>query len=222
MSKLTWDQVGERLYETGVEQGAIYPMTTSGTYGIGEAWNGLTAVTESPSGAEPTALYAHDKKYVELTSAEEFGGTIEAYTYPKGFAACNGEADVVAGLRLSQQSRKPFGLVYKTLIGNDTEGTKHGYKLNIVYGAKVSPSEQANNTVNDSPEAKTMSWEFTTTPVEVAGFDPTAHLIIDSTEVEKTKLEALEAILYGADEVDPRLPLPSEIVTLLKTDQVSG
>ena len=222
MSKLTWDQVGERLYETGVEQGAIYPMTTSGTYGTGEAWNGLTAVTESPSGAEPTALYANDRKYVELTSAEEFGGTIEAYTYPKGFAACNGEIDVVAGLRLSQQSRKPFGLVYKTLIGNDTEGTKHGYKLNIVYGAKVSPSEQANNTVNDSPEAKTMSWEFTTTPVEVAGFDPTAHLVIDSTEVEKTKLEALEAILYGANETDPRLPLPSEIVTLLKTDQVSG
>ena len=222
MSKLVWDQTGDRLYETGVEQRAIYPLTTSGTYGAGEAWNGLTAVTESPSGAEPTALYANDKKYVELTSAEEFGGTIEAYTYPKGFAACNGEIDVVAGLRLSQQSRKPFGLVYKTLIGNDTEGTKHGYKLNIVYGAKVSPSEQANNTVNDSPEAKTMSWEFTTTPVEVAGFDPTAHLIIDSTEVEKTKLEALEAILYGADEVDPRLPLPSEIVTLLKTDQVSG
>lgn len=222
MPKLTWDQVGERLYETGVEQGAIYPMTTSGTYGNGEAWNGLTAVTESPSGAEPTALYANDKKYVELTSAEEFGGTIEAYTYPKGFAACNGEADVVTGLRLSQQSRKPFGLVYKTLIGNDTEGTKHGYKLNIVYGAKVSPSEQANNTVNDSPEAKTMSWEFTTTPVEVKGFDPTAHLIIDSTEVEKTKLEALEAILYGTEEAEPRLPLPSEIVTLLKTDQVSG
>lgn len=222
MSKLTWDQVGERLYETGVEQGAIYPMATSGTYGTGEAWNGLTAVTESPSGAEPTALYANDKKYVELTSAEEFGGTIEAYTYPKGFAACNGEADVVDGLRLSQQSRKPFGLVYKTLIGNDTEGTKHGYKLNIVYGAKVSPSEQANNTVNDSPEAKTMSWEFTTTPVEVEGFDPTAHLIIDSTEVEKTKLEALEAILYGSEEAEPRLPLPSEIVTLLKTDQVSG
>lgn len=222
MSKLTWDQVGERLYETGVEQGAIYPMTTSGTYGAGEAWNGLTAVTESPSGAEPTALYANDKKYVELTSAEEFGGTIEAYTYPKGFAACNGEVDVVAGLRLSQQSRKPFGLVYKTLIGNDTEGTKHGYKLHIVYGAKVSPSEQANNTVNDSPEAKTMSWEFTTTPVEVAGFDPTAHLVIDSTEAEKTKLEALEAILYGADDADPRLPLPSEIVTLLKTDQAAG
>lgn len=222
MSKLTWDQVGERLYETGVEQGAIYPMATSGTYGTGEAWNGLTAVTESPSGAEPTALYANDKKYVELTSAEEFGGTIEAYTYPKGFAACNGEADVVAGLRLSQQSRKAFGLVYKTLIGNDTEGTKHGYKLNIVYGAKVSPAEQANNTVNDSPEAKTMSWEFTTTPVEVAGFDPTAHLIIDSTEVEKPKLEALEAILYGGDDADPRLPLPSEIVTLLKTNQAAG
>lgn len=222
MSKLTWDQVGERLYETGVEQGAIYPMATSGTYGTGEAWNGLTAVTESPSGAEPTALYANDKKYVELTSAEEFGGTIEAYTYPKGFAACNGEADVVAGLRLSQQSRKAFGLVYKTLIGNDTEGTKHGYKLNIVYGAKVSPAEQANNTVNDSPEAKTMSWEFTTTPVEVAGFDPTAHLIIDSTEVEKAKLEALEAILYGGDDADPRLPLPSEIVTLLKQNQAAG
>lgn len=222
MSKLVWDQIGERLYETGVEQAAIYPIATNGSYGAGAAWNGLTAVTESPSGAEPTALYANDKKYVELTSAEEFGGTIEAYTYPDEFSECNGEKDLVPGVKVTQQTRKPFGLVYKSLIGNDTEGTKHGYKLHFVYGAKVSPSEKANNTVNDSPEANTMSWEFTTTPVEVAGCDPTAHLYIDSTTVDKDKLAALEAIVYGSEEAEPKLPLPDEIAAIFGETQAEG
>ena len=228
MSKLKWDQTGEKLYETGVEQGAIYPMASSGAYDKGAAWNGLTAVTESPSGAEATALYANDKKYLELMSTEEFGGTIEAYTYPDEFAECNGEKELAPGVNISQQTRKAFGMVYKSLIGNDTEGTKHGYKLHIVYGAKVSPSEKANNTINDSPEAVTMSWEFTTTPVEVTGCDPTSHLIIDSTKIEAKKLAALEAILYGTDTgegkeaTEPRLPLPDEIATLMKTAEAAG
>lgn len=214
MSKLVWDQIGERLYETGVEQAAIYPMEGN-TYGTGAAWNGLTAVTESPSGAEPSPLYANNKKYVELMSAEEFGGSIEAYTYPAEFAECNGEKTIAKGLRIGQQARKLFGLVYKSLIGNDTEGTKYGYKLHIVYNARVSPSEKANNTINDSPEAATMSWEFTTTPVEVAGQDPTSHLIIDSTEADPAKLAELEAMLYGSEDKEPTLPMPDAIVTLL-------
>lgn len=222
MSKLVWDQVGERTYETGVEQAAIFPVAAGGAYGNGAAWNGLTAVTESPSGAEPTALYANNKKYVELMSAEEFGGTIEAYTYPDEFAACNGEADLVKGVKLSQQTRKLFGMVYKTLIGNDTEGTKHGYKLNIVYNARVSPSEKANNSVNDSPEASTLSWEFTTTPVDIAGFDPTSKITIDSTEVDAEKLKALEAIIYGSEDAEPRLPLPDEIATVMGDEEAAG
>ena len=214
MSKLVWDQTGERLYETGVEQAAIYPLAEGGAFGAGAAWNGLIGVTESPSGAEPSPLYANDKKYAELTSAEEFGGTIEAYMYPDEFAECNGEKALVPGVNLTQQTRKPFGLVYKNLIGNDTVGTKYGYKLHIVYNAKVAPSENANNTVNESPEAKTMSWEFSTTPVEVEGYDPTAHIVINSTTVDADKLKALEAILYGSEEAEPRLPLPSELVTI--------
>lgn len=214
MAKLVWDQIGERLYETGVEQAAIYPMTGS-TYGAGAAWNGLTAITESPSGAEPSPLYANDKKYVELMSKEEFGGTIEAYTYPDEFAECNGEKSIAQGLKIGQQTRKLFGLVYKSLIGNDTEGTKYGYKLHIVYNARVSPSEKSNNTVNDSPEAATMSWTFSTTPVEIEGYDPTSHLIIDSTEADPEKLKALEAILYGSESEDAKLPMPNEIMTTL-------
>lgn len=217
MSKLVWDQLGERTYETGVEMGAIYPIV-SGAYSAGAAWNGLTAVTESPSGAEPTALYANNKKYVELMSKEEFGGTIEAYTYPDEFAACNGEGKLVAGIKITQQTRVPFGLVYKTLIGNDTEGTKHGYKLHIVYNCRVSPSEKANNTVNDSPEANTMSWEFTTTPVDVAGFDPTSHIVIDSRDIDAEKLKAIEAILYGSDDTEARILEPSEIIELMGED----
>lgn len=221
MSKLLWDQDGARLYETGVEQAAIYPMT-SGAYGAGEAWNGLISVTESPSGAEPTALYANDTKYGELTSAEELGGTIEAYTYPAGFAACNGEAQVVPGMIIAQQTRTPFGLVYKSLIGNDTEGTKHGYRLNIIYGAKAAPTEQANTSINDSPEAKTMSWEFTTTPVAIPGFANASKLAFDSTTADAEKLAALEAILYGSEDTEARLPMPAEIITLMKGDGTEG
>lgn len=217
MAKLVWDQVGERTYKTGVEQAAIYPMGEGGVYGQGEAWNGLTSVTESPSGAEPTALYANDKKYVELMSAEEFGGTIEAYTYPDGFAACNGQAEVVSGLKLTQQTRKPFAMVYKTLLGNDTEGTKHGYELHVVYNARVKPSETANSTVNDSPEAATMSWEFTTTPVEIEGYDPTAHIVLDSTAIDPEKLKAVEDKLYGTVEAEPTLLMPDALITLVKT-----
>lgn len=213
--KLVWDQTGEKLYETGVEQAAMYKMEADGTYGKGEAWNGLTSVNESPSGAEPTALYANDKKYLELRSAEEFGGTIEAYTYPEGFNECNGAVSVVKGVRLTQQVRKAFGLVYKSLIGNDTEGTKHGYNLNIVYNAVASPSEKSNTSISDSPEAATLSWEFSTTPISIAGYDPCAHIVINSTEVDAEKLAALEAILYGSETEEPRLVLPDELLTLV-------
>lgn len=219
MSKLIWDAVGERQYETGVEQAAIFPMAADGNYSTGEAWNGLTAVTESPSGAEATALYANNKKYGELTSAEEFGGTIEAYMYPDGFAECNGEKELTTGVILSQQTRKAFGLVYKTLIGNDVVGTKFGYKLHFVYNAKAKPSEKANNTVNDSPEAGTMSWEFTTTPVTVTGFDPVAHVVVDSTKVEAEKLKALEEVIYGTESAEARLPLPDEIAGIIDGTQ---
>lgn len=218
MSKLVWDQIGERQYETGVEQAAIYPMTSSGTFGTGAAWNGLTAVTESPSGAESTALYANNKKYGELTSAEDFGGTIEAYMYPDEFAECNGEKELVAGVKIGQQTRKAFGLVYKTLIGNDVEGTKFGYKLHFVYNAKAKPSEKANNTVNDSPEAGTMSWEFTTTPVSVEGFDPAAHIVVDSTKVDAAKLKTLEEMVYGTESAESKMPMPNEIADTLGDD----
>lgn len=212
--KMVWDQIDKKVYETGVEQGAVYPMV-DGAYPAGAAWNGLISVTESPSGAEPTALWANNKKYMELMSNEEFGGTIEAYTYPDEFAACDGSANLVAGVKLRQQPRKTFGLVYKTLIGNEDEGTAYGYKLHLVYGAKASPSERANTTVNDSPEALTMSWEFSTTPVEVEGFKPTSHIEIDSTVADEAKLKALEDILYGTESTAGRLPLPAEVKTLM-------
>lgn len=215
MSVLTWDQTGERLYETGVKKGVLY-VQTSGTYPAGVAWNGLTAVTESPSGAEATALYADDIKYLELISKEEFGGTIEAYTYPDEFAACDGSAALVEGVMLGQQSRSAFGLCYRTTIGNDSEGEAHGYKLHLVYGCKASPSEKAYATINDSPEAITFSWEFTTTPVDVTGFQPTSHIEIDSTKADETCLAALEKVLYGSADGDgPRLPLPDEVKTLM-------
>lgn len=217
MAKMVWDQLGERLFETGVEQVAIYPMGTDGQYGAGAPWNGITAVNESPSGAESTPLYANDKKYGELTSAEEFGGTIEAYMYPDEFGECNGEKEVVPGFTIGQQTRKPFCLVYKTLIGNDTEGIKHGYKLNVVYNAKVTPSEKTNNTVNDSPEAGTMSWEFTTTPVEIEGYDASAKLTFNSTTIDASKLEQLEAKLYGSESEEAAILMPDEIITLIGT-----
>lgn len=215
MSKIVWDQTGERLYETGVKKGVLYPMATGGTYPKGVAWNGLTAVTESPSGAEATPLYADDIKYLTLMSVEEFGGTIEAYTYPKEFEECDGSAELTTGVTIGQQPRKSFGFSYVTTIGNDVDSNKHGYKLHLVYGALASPSEKAYSTINDSPEAITFSWEFTTTPVAVAGFEPTACITIDSTKVEAQKLTALEKKLYGDTETEPTLPLPNEVATLL-------
>ena len=221
MSKLVWDQTGERYYETGVKMGVLYPQSASGTYPKGVAWNGLTAVTESPSGAEATPLYADDIKYLNLYSAEEFGATIEAYTYPDEFAECDGSAEVATGVTIGQQKRKAFGLCYRTTIGNDTDGNDHGYKIHIIYGAMASPSEKAYATINDSPEAITFSWEVTTTPISVSGFKPTASVTIDSTKVDGTKLKQLEAILYGdngsSSAGEARLPLPDEIVTLIGT-----
>ena len=221
MSKLVWDSTGDRLYETGVKNGVLYPIDEVGTYSKGVAWNGLTAVTESPSGAESNPLYADDIKYLDLRSVEEFGGTIEAYMYPDEFAECDGSAELAAGVKIGQQKRKVFGLCYRTTLGNDVKGDDYGYKLHIVYGAVASPSERGYTTMNYSPEAITMSWEFTTTPVSAKGFRPTAHLEIDSTKANAEKLTALEAILYGADETEARLPLPDEIATLMKV-QAAG
>lgn len=219
MSKLVWDKTGERLYETGVKQGVLYPMDAKGTYPKGVPWNGLTNVTESPSGAEATALYADDIKYLNLMSNEEFGGTIEAYTYPDEFAECDGSASIATGVYIGQQARKTFGFCYRTTIGNDVESNAHGYKLHLVYGALASPSEKAYATINDSPEAITFSWEFSTTPVNVTGFKPTACLTIDSTKVDAEKLAALEKILYGDDTDDTaaRLPLPDEVAQVMGT-----
>lgn len=217
MSKLVWDKTGERLYETGVKQGVLYPQAAGGTYPKGVAWNGLTNITESPSGAEATALYADDIKYLNLVSAEELGGTIEAYTYPDEFAECDGSAALTEGVFIGQQDRKTFGLCYRTTLGNDVDSNGHGYKLHLIYGALAAPSEKAYATINDSPEAITFSWEFKTTPVNVAGHKPTASLTIDSTKVSETKMAALEKVLYGDSdpEAEARLPLPDEVVQIL-------
>lgn len=196
MSKLVWDQTGERLYETGVKNGVLY-IPTNGVYDKGVAWNGLTAVTESPSGAEATALYADDIKYLSLMSTEEFGATVEAYTYPDEFAQCDGSASLAKGASIGQQPRKTFGLSYKTTVGNDVDGNDYGYKLHLIYGALAAPSEKAYSTINDSPEAITFSWEITTTPVNATGYKPTASITIDSTKADTEKLAALEKILYG-------------------------
>lgn len=214
MSKLVWDQTAERLYETGIEQVALYKQK-DGAYPNGVAWNGVTALNLTPSGAEPTPLYANNRKYLTLMSVEELGGTIEAYTYPDEWEECDGSAEAVAGVYIGQQPRATFGLVGKTLIGNDTEGTKHGYKLHLVYGCLASPAEESHPTVNDSPEATTFSWEFTTTPVEIEGYNSTSYLCIDSTKIDAEKLAALEAILYGSDDVEARLPMPAEVLTLV-------
>lgn len=215
MSKLVWDKTGERLYETGVKQGVLYPQAAGGTYPKGVAWNGLTNITESPSGAEATALYADDIKYLNLVSAEELGGTIEAYTYPDEFAECDGSAALTEGVFIGQQDRKTFGLCYRTTLGNDVDSNGHGYKLHLIYGALAAPSEKAYATINDSPEAITFSWEFKTTPVNVAGHKPTASITIDSTKVSETKMAALEKVLYGDNDVEARLPLPDEVVQIL-------
>ena len=217
MSKIVWDAIGEHTFETGVRNGVLYLKGAEGTYNTGVAWNGLTSVSENPEGAEATDLYADDIKYLTLMSAENFKATIEAYTYPPEFEECDGSATIAKGVVIGQQPRKPFGLCYRTAIGNDTDGNEHGYKLHIVYGCQASPSEKQYSTINDSPEAITFSWEVNTTPVNVNGKKPTATLIIDSTKADKAKLTALEAILYGSEQDEPRLPLPDEIATLMTT-----
>lgn len=220
MSKrLVWDAVGERLFETGVKQCVLYPIDKiSGTYNKGVAWNGVTSVSESPSGAEATDLYADDAKYLSLLSAETFGCTVEAYTYPEEFEACDGTAQLTPGVTIGQQARSVFGLCYRTTVGNDVDGNDHGYKLHIIYGCKATPSEKSYSSINDSPEAITFSWTVNTTPVSVEGFKPTASLVIDSTKVDKSKLSKLEDVLYGSESADPRLPLPNEIVTILTAE----
>lgn len=221
-NKIVWDKTSERFYETGVKNVVLYTQT-AGVYNDGCAWNGVTAITESPSGAESTALYADDIKYLNLISNEEFGATIEAYTYPEEFEKCDGTADLVSGVSIGQQKRETFGLSYRTVLGNDTDGNDYGYKLHLIYGCKASPSERAYSTISDSPEANTFSWELSTNPVSVSGFKPTSCVTIDSTKCDKTKLSALEEILYGKDPtqasgndgVAPRLPLPDEVKTLM-------
>lgn len=217
MPKLVWDKTGERLYETGVDHGVLYPVQAGGVYNKGVAWNGLISVTESPSGAEASPIYADNIKYLNLMSAEEFGATIEAYMYPDEFAECDGSAEIANGVSIGQQSRKTFGLCYRTVIGNDVDSNEHGYKLHMIYGALAAPSEKGYQTINDSPEAITFSWELSTTPVNVEGFKPTASLTIDSTKADPIKLAALEKILYGDTnpETEARLPLPDEIATLM-------
>ena len=215
MAKLVWDEVGKRFYETGVSNGVLYPQNASGQYPKGVAWNGLTSISENPSGAEATPLYADNIKYLNLMSTEEFGATVEAYTYPDEFAKCDGSAQVATGVSIGQQPRQAFGLCYRTILGNDVQNNDYGYKIHIIYGCIASPSEKSYSTINDSPEANTFSWEITTTPVAVAGFKPTATIVVDSTKVETSKLKSLEDILYGTESDEARLPLPAEIVTLI-------
>lgn len=224
MSKLVWDNDGERLYETGVDRGVIYPKSALNTYPTGVAWNGLTTVSENPSGAEATALWADNTKYLNLISAEQFGATVEAYMYPDEFMECDGSRELAPGLYAGQQNRKAFGFSYRSLIGNDTEGVDHGYKIHIVYNAMAAPSEVSHSTVNDSPEANTLSWTLSTTPINVTddqgnpvpGIKPTSHLVIDSTKTDATKLAALEDILYGSASETARLPLPAEVISTLE------
>ncbi len=215
--KLQWDLTGERLFETGVNKVVLYPQAADGSYPKGIAWNGITNITESPSGAEPSALWADNMKYANLVSAEELGASVEAYMYPDEFAVCNGEAALagIAGVTVGQQKRQAFGLSYQTLIGNDVMGDSYGYKIHLLYGALAAPSERAHNTVNDSPEAETMSWELSTTPVNVANMKPTASLTIDSTKVDPAKLAALEEVLYGTDADEASLPLPDKIAEIM-------
>lgn len=218
---IEWDKTGEHLYETGVDRGVLYVMDANGAYPAGVAWNGLTGVTESPSGAEANAIYADNIKYLNLFSAEEFGATVEAYTYPDEFALCDGSASLLTGVVIGQQPRKTFGLCYRTVVGNDVAGESFGYKLHIIYGAMASPSEKAYQTINDSPEAITFSWELNTTPVNVAGHKPTATLVIDSTKTTEGKMTAIEQVLYGTpasgstEAVAARLPLPDEIASIM-------
>jgi len=222
MTVLDWDLVGEKIYETGVKKGVLYVRNSLGAYPLGVAWNGLTAVTESPSGAESSPIYADDVKYGNIKSAEEFGATIEAYTYPDEFAACDGSAALASGVTIGQQRRSIFGLAYQTAIGNDVDDLDHGYKLHLIYGAEAAPSEKPYQSINDSPEAITFSWEISTTAVSVAGKKPTASLTVDSTKVDPTKLAALEAILFGTAGADPYLPLPDDVTALFAEQAISA
>lgn len=217
MAKLVWDKIGEHFYETGVRNGVLYPIGSTGEYAKGVAWNGLTSVTESPSGADANDQYADDMKYISLRGTETFGGTIEAFTYPEEWEECDGSKSPVKGVSVGQQNRKAFGLAYKTVLGNDVDYNEHGYKLHLIYGATASPSEKQYQVINESPEPSTFSWEYTSTPVAVAkeGYKPTSCLTIKSTGVDPEKLKALEDILFGKDEAEPRLPLPDEVITLM-------
>lgn len=219
---LVWDETGKKLFETGVSNVALYPQDTTGVYGAGVAWNGVTNISESPSGAEATTLWANNGKYLNLYSVEEYASSIEAYTYPDEFAECDGSAEIAKGVSIGQQTRKSFGLAYKTLIGSDTDGNDHGYKLHLVYGCKAAPSERSHATVNDSPEALSFSWEISTTPVSVTGHKPTASVEIDSTKVDPAKLAAFEKILFGSDTAAARLPLPDEVATLFAAASSDG
>lgn len=214
MTKLNWDVQGERYYETGVSKGVLYPLK-EGKYKTGVPWNGLTAVTESPSGAEPTPLYADNIKYLNLLSNEEFAATVEAYTYPDEFAECDGSAEITVGVSAGQQKRIPFGMSYVTKIGNDTDGQDHGYKIHLIYGALAAPTQKSYATVNDNPEAITFSWELSTTPVEVPNLKPTACITIDSTKVEAGKLKKIEDKLYGTESEEATLPTPTELAALI-------
>lgn len=219
MPKLTWDDTGKRFYETGVDRGVLYVQNESGAYPKGVAWNGLTAVNEAPSGAESSPQYADNIKYLELTSAEEFGATVEAFTYPDEFMECDGSAQPTPGVTIGQQARKRFGMCYRTKLGNDVEGENYGYKLHLIYGAKAAPSEKAYATINDSPEAITFSWEVTTTPVNVTGYKPTSVIVIDSTKADPTKLLELEKALYGDESTEAKLPLPDEVLALITPEE---
>lgn len=219
MSRLVWDQIGEKTYETGVSNGVLYPQTAEGAYPSGVAWNGLISFSESPSGAEPTPLYADNIKYLNLISAEDYGATIEAYQSPEEFDECDGSKEIAPGVYAGQQNRKPFGFVCKTLIGNDTDGESYGYKLHLVYNALAAPSEKEHSTTNESPEAMSLSWELSTTPIAVPNAKPTASITIDSTKTDAAKLAALEAILFGGENTSARLPLPGEIISLMSNAQ---
>ena len=229
MAKIVWDAAGEKRYEAGVDHCVYYPLNEKGEYTPGVAWNGITSISETPEGAEPESQYADNIKYLTMISAEELNGTIEAYTYPEEFAQSNGEVELTSGVYIGQQNRRPFGLCYRTKVGDDVKGQDAGYKLHLLYGALCSPSEKTYETLNDSPEAITMSWEYSTTPVNVTDHSPTSLLTIDTTKLsaeEKGHLTALEEVLYGkdgeGDENSPRLPLPDEVASILKTGSVSA
>ena len=216
MARLIWDEVGQRFFETGVKNGVLYVQEDDGSYKNGVVWNGLTAVTESPSGAEETPLYADDVKYLTLRSAEEFGATVEAYTYPEEFEQCDGSAQIANGVTIGQQARRAFGLCYRTSVGNDIQGQNFSYKLHLIYGCTVAPSEKSYSTINDNPEAITFSWELSTVPVPVDGFSPTASLVIDASKVDEGKMQQLEDALFGNESNEAKLLLPNEIMEMLK------